>query len=83
MGKFEIKMHFEKFHVKIVKSGFWKSGSRGNGLNWYRYNQHTIVFSDKFYEKSPNFAAVAVLVVMIQSLKLASVPPPLPPHPPM
>ena len=32
MGKFEIKMHFKKFHVKIVKSGFWKSGCHGNGL---------------------------------------------------
>ena len=75
-------MHFKKFHVKIVNSGFWKSGSRGNGLNWYGYNQHTIVFSDKFYEKSPNFVAVAVLVAMIQSLKLAFVPPPAPPPSP-
>ena len=32
MGKFEIKMHFKKFHVKIVKNGFWKSGCYGNGL---------------------------------------------------
>ena len=32
MGKFEIKMHFKKFHGKIVKSGFWKSGCHGNVL---------------------------------------------------
>ena len=33
MKKLEIKTHFKKFHVKIVKSGFWKSGCHGNGLN--------------------------------------------------
>ena len=32
MGKFEIIMHFKKFHVKIVKSGPWKSGCHGNDL---------------------------------------------------
>ena len=32
MGKLETKMHFKKFHVKIVKSGFWKSGCHDNGL---------------------------------------------------
>ena len=32
MGKLEIKMHFKKFYVQIVKSGFWKSGCHGNGL---------------------------------------------------
>ena len=32
MGKFEIKMHFKKFHVKIVKSGFRESGCHGHGL---------------------------------------------------
>ena len=32
MGKFEIKMHYKRFHVKIVKSGIWKSGCHGNTL---------------------------------------------------
>ena len=32
MEKLEIKMHFKKFHVKIIKSVFWKSGCHGNSL---------------------------------------------------
>ena len=32
LGKLEIKMHFKKFYVKIVKSGFKKSGYHGNSL---------------------------------------------------
>ena len=32
MGKLETKMQFKKFYVKIVKSGFWKSGCHGNGV---------------------------------------------------
>ena len=32
VGKLEIEIHFKKSYVKIVKSGFWKSGCHGNGL---------------------------------------------------
>ena len=32
MGELEIKMHFKKFYVKIVKSRFWKSGCYDHGL---------------------------------------------------
>ena len=41
-------------------------------LNWYGYNQHTIVFSDKFYDKSPNFVAVAVFVAKIQIFEFSA-----------
>ena len=73
MGKLELKMHFKKFYVKIVKSGF----------NWYGSNQHTIVIPDKFYEKLANFVAVAVLVAKIRIFEISAgtlcLPPP--PHP--
>ena len=42
MGKFEIKMHFKKFHVKIVKSWCWKSGCHGNGLIGTGMKSHQI-----------------------------------------
>ena len=32
MEKLEIKMHFKKFRVKILKSGFRKNVCHGNGL---------------------------------------------------
>ena len=37
---------------------------------WYRSNQHTIVFPDKFYAKSPNFVAVAVFVGKIRIFEI-------------
>ena len=46
--------------LKLSKVGFEKVL-----LNWYGSNQHSIVFLDKFYEKSPNFVAVAVFVAKI------------------
>ena len=57
-------MGFKQIYVKIVKTAFEKTGCHGNGRHWYGFNQH-IVFLDKFYEKSPNFVAVAVFVVKI------------------
>ena len=41
-------------------------------LNWYGSNQHTIVFPDKFYEKSPNFVAVAVIVAKIRFFEISA-----------
>ena len=41
----------------------WLSWQR---LNWYGSNQHTSVIPDKFYEKSPNFVAVAAFVAKIR-----------------
>ena len=59
------KRILRNFMLKLSKVGFekwlpWRQ------LNWYGSNQHTIVFSDKFYEKSPNFVAVAVFVAKIR-----------------
>ena len=44
-------------------------------LPWQRHgiNQHTIVFLDKFYEKSPNFVSVGVFLVMIQMFEISGV----------
>ena len=41
-------------------------------FNWYGSNQHTIVFPDEFYEKSPNFVAVAVFVAKIQIVGIST-----------
>ena len=38
----------------------------------YRLNQHTIVFVDKFYEKSPNVVALAVSVTKIQIFEIGA-----------
>ena len=75
VGKLEIKMRIKKFYVRIFKSGFWKSGCHGNGLiGMDLVNVHTIVFPDKFYEKSSNFIAVhvAVFVVKIQIFEISA-----------
>ena len=57
-------MYFEQIYVKIVKTAFEKVVAIAR-LNWHGFNQHTIVFLDKFYEKSPNFVAIAVFVANI------------------
>ena len=62
MEKVEIKMHFKKLYVKIVKWVLPKNWLSWQRLNWYRSNQHTIIFFDKCYEKSPNVVAVAIVV---------------------
>ena len=41
-------------------------------LNWYWFNQHTVVFLDKFYEKSPNVVAVAVFVAKIRIFEISA-----------
>ena len=66
------KMHFKKFYVKIVKSGFWKSGCHGNSLIGTGLINTLIVFPDKFYEKSPNFVAVAEFVAKILIFEISA-----------
>ena len=61
MEKLEIKMHFKKFHVKIVKSGFWKSGCHGNDLIGTGII-NTPLASPINFMKLLNFVAVAVVV---------------------
>ena len=39
---------------------------------WCRSNQHTIVFPDKFYEKSPNLVSVAVFVAKIRFFEISA-----------
>ena len=68
MGKRERKMQFKKFYVKIVESGFWKSGCHGNG--WI--GTDLINTPNKSYEKSPNFVAVAVLVAKIRIFEISA-----------
>ena len=74
-------MYFKKFHVKIVKSGFWKSGCHGNGLIGTGIINAPLSFSDKFNEKSPNFVAAAVFVAKIRIFEISAgtlCPPPPP-----
>ena len=65
--------------LKLSKVGFEKVR-----LNWYGSNQHTIVFPDKCYYKSPNFIAVAVFIAKIQifEISVGTLCPPPPPPPP-
>ena len=65
MGKLEIKMKSKKFDVKNCQKSVLKKWLPWQWLNWYGSNQHTIVFLDKVYDKSPNFVAVAVFVAKI------------------
>ena len=79
--KRENKMYFKQIYVKIVKTAFknWLPWQR---LNWYGFNQHTIVFLEKFYEKSLNFVAITVSVAKIRIFEISAGtlrPPPLPP----
>ena len=57
--------------LKLSKVGFekWLPWQR---FNWYGHNQHTIVFPDKFYEKSPNFVAVAAFVSKIRIFEISA-----------
>ena len=71
----------EKFHVKIVKSGFWKSGYHGNGLIGMGII-NTPLSSPINFNKPPNFVAVAVFVVKIWIFEISTgtlcSPPPFP-----
>ena len=75
MEKLESKMFFKQIYVKNVKTAFEKV------VNMVTANQLTIVFLDKFYEKSSNFVAVTVIFAKIRTFEtIASTlcPPPPP-----
>ena len=57
--------------LKFLKVGFEKLVTMAM-INWYRSNQHIILFPDKCYEKSPNFVAVAVFVAKIQIFEISA-----------
>ena len=73
MGKFEIKMHFKKFHVKIVKTGFRKSGCHGNGLIVVSgIINAPLSFPINFMKSHQIFVAVAVFVAKIRIFEISA-----------
>ena len=86
MGQLEIKMHFKKFYVKVVKSWFCKSGCNGNGLIGTGLMNILLSSLINFFEKSLHFTTVAVFVAKIRIFEISAgtlcplpSPPPLPP----
>ena len=65
----EMEMYFKQIYVKIVKTVFEKSSCHGNGLIGASF---CFVFLDRFYEKTPNFVAVAVLVAKIRIFEISA-----------
>ena len=51
----------------MLKLSKWllKKGLPWQQLSWYGFNQHSIVFLDKFVGKSPNFVVVTVFIVKL------------------
>ena len=77
-------MHFKKLHVKILKSGFRKSGCHGNSLIGAGLINTPLFSAINFNEKSPNFVAVAVFVSKIRIFEIsAGTLCPSPPPPPV